>query len=338
MKSHAQGFRLGLFMVSGLALLVTAVFFVLGAEVFSSRTKATLQFTGSVYGLREGAPVVFRGVPIGNVKTMGLLNHAGTGTAAAITVPVTVALDSRKLVRLAGGSSESPTDALRALIAQGLSAKLTNQSLLTGQLFVDLDLRPAANRQALPGVQDAMEIPTMPSTMSALQMQLENIDIKAMAEDLAAIASATRQLVSDPQLKRTLANVAQLTADLQALSQQVRQQVGPLSRSTQATLAEIQTAARELGRTATSVAQTAQRADQLLNNESPLLQSVQRAANELAQTSASLRNVTGEDAELVRNLDRAARDVARAARQLGDLTQLLERQPDALLRGRTAPP
>jgi paraquat-inducible protein B len=69
--------------------------------------------------------------------------------------------------------------------------------------------------------------------------------------------------------------------------------------------------------------------------DAPLVRSFQRAADELANTAAQLRNTTGEDAALVRNLERAAQDVARTARQLGDLARLLERQPDALLRGRS---
>jgi hypothetical protein len=52
----------------------------------------------------------------------------------------------------------------------------------------------------------------------------------------------------------------------------------------------------------------------------------------------SLRNTVGDDAELVHNLDRAAQDVARAARDLSQLSRLLERQPDALLRGRAVAP
>jgi paraquat-inducible protein B len=72
--------------------------------------------------------------------------------------------------------------------------------------------------------------------------------------------------------------------------------------------------------------------------DSPLLQSFQRTTSELAATAISLREATGEDAELVQNLNRAAREVSRAARQLGDLSQLIERQPDVLLRGRKANP
>ena len=332
MRNHPQALRVGIFVVSGLALMVVAIALVLGGQVFTPQDRVMMRFAGSVYGLQVGAPVVFRGVNIGRVVSVGLARDSH----AAVVIPVTAALDQAAISTLAGQGS-SGDKALQALLVQGLSARLATQSLLTGLLYVDLDLRPglAANASAAGGL---IDIPTLPTTIQALQSQLEDIDLNAALQDLAAIASATRQFVTDPQLQSTVANLAQLSAEVRTLTQQLQSQVAPLSLAAQNTLSETQRAAQALGQAAERFAQTAQRVDAAVANDSPTLQAVQRAATELATTAASLRGSVGDDAEWVHSLDRAAQDVARAARDLSQLTRLLERQPDALLRGRAPQP
>lgn len=333
MNPRPQALRLGLFMVLGLALLVVAIAFVLGGQLFASRTPVLMRYSGSVYGLQVGSPVVFRGVNIGSVTGIGLGRDSASGQ---IEIPVTAMLDQAAVDQLGPTlSAASPRRAMDELLRQGLSARLATQSLLTGKLYVDLDLRPGQSTSgphaSPPGMPD---IPTLPTTIQALQAQLEGVDLKAALQDLAAIAAATRQFIQDPQLKATVANAAQLSSELRTLASSLQRELVPLSAATQQTLAQARNTAGALSEAATRIAQTAQSLDSTLGADSPVLQSFQRTAQELTSTAISLRNTTGEDAELVINLNRAARDVARAARQLGDLTQLLERQPDVLLRGR----
>lgn len=332
MTRARQALRVGLFVVAGLILLVVAIALVLGGQVFTPSDRVVMRFTGSVYGLQVGAPVVFRGVNVGYVVDLGLARDR----SGEVTIPVTAALNQVAINTL-GGASAQTSSALQTLLAQGLSARLATQSLLTGLLYVDLDLRPGLPVRA-PEIGGLPDIPTLPTTIQALQAQLEGLDLRAALQDLAAIASATRQLMADPNLKSTVAHVAQLTAELRTLTQQVQRQVTPLSGAAQKTLSDTQHAAQALGQAADRVNQTAQRIDAAVAADAPLLQAFQRAAGELATTAASLRNTVGDDAELVRNLDRAAQDVARAARDLSQLTRLLERQPDALLRGRAVAP
>jgi len=337
MNTSSRAFRVGLFVVLGIALLVTAVAFVLGGQLLTSREPVLMRFSGSVYGLKLGSPVVFRGVTIGAVTDIGLAHNS---QADRIEIPVAAMLNRAAVLQLVPAQPNA-LQALTELINRGLSARLANQSLLTGQLYVDLDLRPGVARPG-PGANananGVPDIPTLPSTSQALQAQLEAVDLKAVLQDVAAIAQATRQILQDPQLKTTLANAAQLSADLRTLAQTVQREVKPLSTATQATLAQAGTAATALAQTAERLAQVAQRLDSTLAPDSPLVQSFQRTAAELTQTARALRHSAGDDSELVQNLNRAASDVARAARQMGDLAELLERQPDALLRGRAVAP
>ena len=150
MIARPNALRIGLFAVLGAALLAAAIVAVLGVQVFKSGDRVMMHFSGSVYGLQVGAPVVFRGVRLGAVRSIGVSQVNGR-----FTVPVVAELDRAQLQALAAGASGEPggakagTHALATLLQQGLSAQLATQSLLTGQLYVDLDLQPPAQLMRL---------------------------------------------------------------------------------------------------------------------------------------------------------------------------------------------
>lgn len=344
--NKSPAFRVGLFVVVGLAVLVVSITYVLGGQLLTRHLDVEMRFQGSVYGLQTGSPVVFRGVRIGRVSGIGLAYDDQQGQ---ILIPVAAMIDQAALQKMVPAakrtssadnkSVDAAQAALQTLVQQGLSARLATQSLLTGQLYVDLDLR-----SAMVGHQDAQgtghasastRIPTMPTTIQAFMAQLEELDLKGAFQNLAGLAASTRQLVADPKLQQTVGNVAALSQDLRELTRSLQQQVQPLASATQDTLAQTRQTAQDMGKAMGSVAQSADRMQATVAPDAPLVRSFQKAADELANTAAQLRTTTGEDAALVRNLERAAQDVARTARQLGDLARLLERQPDALLRGRT---
>lgn len=320
MKVHAGALRVGVFVIVGLALMVVAIAYVLGGQAFTQHTHVLMRFSGSVYGLQTGSPVVFRGVSIGSVTAIGLGTNAQSGQ---IEIPVTARLDREAVLHLVPASGNptnsgaaATTAALAQLIAQGLSARLATQSLLTGQLYVDLDLRPVQVAALALRPWAATDIPTLPTGLQTLQSQLENVDVKAVVQDLATVASATRQFLQDPQLKAVVANTASLSAELRTLTQSLQREVVPLSRATQLTLEQTRAAAL------------------MLAPDSPLVSGLLKASQELTETAVSLRETAGADAELIQNLNRTSRDMGRAARQMGELTDLIERQPDLLLRGR----
>ena len=341
--NKSPAFRVGLFIVVGLTVLVVSITYVLGGQLLTRHLDVEMRFQGSVYGLQTGSPVVFRGVRIGRVSGIGLAYDDQQGQ---ILIPVAAMIDQAALQKMvptpkdAGSRIDTPSAAqaaLDTLVQQGLSARLATQSLLTGQLYVDLDLRPTLVRhvESSTSSRSPTDIPTMPTTIQAFMAQLEELDLKGAFQNLAGLAASTRQLVADPKLAQTVGNVAALSQDLRELTRSLQQQVQPLSNATQDTLAQTRQTAQDMGKALGSMAQSADRMQATVAPDAPLVRSFQRAADELANTAAQLRNTTGEDAALVRNLERAAQDVARTARQLGDLARLLERQPDALLRGRS---
>jgi paraquat-inducible protein B len=333
MTPRPNAARIGLFAIGGLVLLVAAVALVFGGRLFAQTERAVMHFRGSIFGLQAGSPVVFRGVRLGSVKTVGVV-HDGRH----FQVPVVVELDRDRIRNLHGDSAAGdPAVALNALVEHGLTAQLATQSLLTGQLYIDLDLRPGTG-VAVKTFDGMVEIPTTLTRFQSLQDQLDRVDLARMAEDLTATLSAARGLIAGPELKKTLSELASASASLARLAATLDQRAAPLADAAQATLGRAGEASVRVVAAAERVASAAARADALLAPGSPLLASVQKAADELGRSAAALREATADDSASVQTLQRAMSDVSRAARAVRELADLLVQQPQALVRGRQAAP
>ena len=348
MKRKAHPTRIGLFLLGGLALLVAAVYAFTEGRLFASRERALAHFEGSVYGLQVGAPVVFRGVRLGSVVDIGVVYQGSPGRYA---IPVVLEIERTRIDDVQGRDSGVT---VAELVAQGLTAQLGTQSLLTGLLYVDLDLRPgtAAPAPVRRGDKGLTEIPTLPSPVQALQKQLRNLDFEKLVADVSAVAAGARQIVANPRLQTTLDELAGASGELRRLLAHVDQRTGALAGALQATLNETRQtaalwgsqaaragdAAERVGRAADGVSGTMARVDRVADAAQPMLQSVQRAADDLARSAAALQRAAGDDNGLLPQLERATQDIARASRAVRDLADLLERQPEALIRGRSANP
>lgn len=356
MKRKAHPTRIGLFMLGALALLVAAVVIVTGGGLFASRERALAYFDGSVYGLQIGAPVVFRGVRLGSVVGIGVVYQGRPGQYA---IPVELEIERDRIEDVQGGDGAV---SVADLVAQGLTAQLSTQSLLTGLLYVDLDLgrdrdrdRPAAAMAASApqtGAAGLPVIPTVATPVQALQRQLRNLDVEQLLSDVAAVAAGARQFVANPRLQHTMDELAQASSELRQLLARVDKRFGPLADALQGTLDETRRAAASVGgeigragqavdrvgQAADRVSATMGRYDRIAESAQPALDSVQRAAADLALTAQALRSASADDAGVLAQIERAAQEMARASRAVRDLADLLERQPEALIRGRSDPP
>lgn len=341
MSRKASPLLIGAFVVGGLALIAIALIVVAGGQFFERKERAVMYFRNSIYGLEVGAPVMFRGVRVGSVKHIAIFYDRN---ADSFAIPVTAELEAdaiRGLDGMRGSEAALPT-----LLERGLSAQLSMQSLLTGQLYVDLDLRP---RQAasLRGTKSGLtEIPTTLTAIQNLRAQLDGVDFRRMLDDLSGLARTAAQLLSGPQLKQAVDDISAVTASLRRVAAVAEKRLDPLvgdargaMASTRQAMDKMGTAADDVSETAASLGGTAKDLKAVLAPDSPLIRDVRGAAEQLSQTAASLRRATEEDGGLMRNTERALHDVSKASRALHDLAELLERHPNALLRGRpqTAP-
>ena len=64
---------IGVFVIGGLALFVAALLFLSSRDLFTPKSIFVAYFQQSVNGLNVGAPIRFRGIPVGPEKTPTLI-------------------------------------------------------------------------------------------------------------------------------------------------------------------------------------------------------------------------------------------------------------------------
>lgn len=223
-------------------------------------------FSESVRGLSVGAPVDFRGVTIGEVRSIDVQFEpakASARFAVALSLYVDrLAADPHPSGKLAVAHQEL----LQQAIAHGLKAQLRTANILTGQRFVALDFIPQTSNPRTPEVLPAGQIPTVPGGLEDLQLALTDLAKKLDKIPFDAIAQDLRATMAS--LQRTLDQ----TEKVMAL---VNTQVAPQLTQTLAQAKEAMAAAT-----------------QLLSSNAPAQQDLREALRQLSRTAESLREVT----------------------------------------------
>lgn len=352
MARQASPTLIGAFVVAGLALLAAALVFVAGNDLFKRKERAVMYFNGSIYGLQVGAPVVFRGVRVGSVTSLEVVYDRVNDR---FVIPVVAELERDAVRGIDGprGAAAAAGDApaLAALVGRGLRAQLQMQSLLTGLLYVDIDLlsqstpaaavRPQNGQKNAVVVSNAVEIPTTDTAVQALKNQLEGVDLRRLLDDVSAIAGSARTIVSGPELRTALDDLQAITGSVKRLTARLEQRIDPLATAAGNALARTDRAAQRVGEAAdtvsaaaSSLTRTSDSLGRAVAPDSALMGQLQSAAAEVASAAAALRGAAGSDDGVVRQTTRAMQDLSRAARSLRELANSLERQPQSLLRGR----
>src|SRR3546814_14861651 len=112
MSGKANPKLIGGFVVGAIAILVVALVVFGGGRLFQDERRVVAYFEGSVAGLQVGAPVTFRGVPLGAV-TQILLRFAARSMTALI--PVYMAIDR---TRISYADARAPERELAACLVE----------------------------------------------------------------------------------------------------------------------------------------------------------------------------------------------------------------------------
>jgi paraquat-inducible protein B len=332
-RRRASPFAIGAFVAASVAILAVALIALPGQNWFKRPERVVMFFSGSVFGLQKGAPVVFRGVRIGDVTDITV--HYDS-QADRFAIPVLAELDADAVRGLDGRmGNDDIGHALPQLIKRGLTAQLGTQSLLTGQLYVDLDFRTKPPGRLHGGYKgEATEIPTSATAFQALKDQLESVDLRKIVDDLSQIANSARQLIAAPELKQGLKDFAATASHARRLAAQLDRRAAPLTQGAERAMASVNRAGDKVSAAADSLGTGADRASELLDPQGPVVRDLQRAINELAHASASLRDAADSDGPLLQQTERTMRELSQAARALRQLARSLEGQPQQLLLGR----
>lgn len=211
MEESRRYVRLGLFVVVGLSVLALGLFLLGGQKWFRPTFTFETYFNQSIAGLELGAPVRFRGVPLGHVSE--ILTSAATYEHAVpldqrreyIVVRVEVNLSRREAARM---RQDVVTLAKKGLRAQTQLAGITGQQYLALD-FLDPKKHPPLEFQWNP---DYPYLPSAPSSAGEIIAKAQTFLASLNEADISTLGKNLNTLVSDLDTKIGELQVADLSA------------------------------------------------------------------------------------------------------------------------------
>lgn len=339
MSQRANPTLIGVFVVGALLLAIVGVGTLSSNQLFDTRTTFVSYFEESVNGLDVGAPVKFKGVPIGEVTDIKLRVDLENET---FQVPVQYAIDLEPVTDTTGAPLDLDNPVLlRDQIEDGLRAQLQLESIVTGKLYVELTYVSSPDSMVLAERRSPhLEIPTELSPLARLGEEasglmtnlrrfdvskinenlvsflvnandkLEQLDAAEINRSLLATIESVQNVVESDELQTAVADAPKITARLrnttaeaQRLVERLNQKVDPTAEELQATSNELQATLKQMRRTLTEF-------DRTLSTDSGIGYQAQDALEKLSNAAESLRV----------------------------LVQSLERNPSMFIRGRDVPP
>jgi paraquat-inducible protein B len=332
MSKKSNPTMIGAFVIGAAVLLAAGVALFGGAELFSQRYNYVAYFEEQTKGLRVGSNVVLNGVRIGYVSEIALLiDETKFETMTRVTleilpdtyIPISngapIAEDLREAI---------PHDTL--IRDAGLRAQLEIESFVTGQLLVRLDMRPET-KIVTSGIESEFpEIPTIRSDIQVLLARMQawlsnirdNVDVDALAKGITDSLTGFAALTTSTDLHEMLAGLNALVNDddTQALTASLRETLDDMS--------EAATQATVLFRSADEGMET------LSTDLAPVLTRLSETLLVAEETLESARLQLRGDSEQVYQLQSTLREVEGAATALREFFDYLERNPEALIKGK----
>lgn len=261
-------------------------------RTYAEKVHYVLHFEGSIRGLTVGAPVEFRGIKIGQVVDIKAEFNQETLTPR---ITVLIETEPQRWEMLGEAKVDHKTE-IETLVAKGLRAQLKTGSLLTGQLFVDLDFHPDAPKAQVLYGEKFSELPTIPAPLQIITARVNNL--------LSKIETVPIQKIGK-DLGDTLQNVKKISE-----SKEVLESIQALNETLQSTRRLVQ------------------------NLDSNVAPAISSTLDQAQKTLVSVEDTLGKDAPLQYELREALKELGEAARSLRVLLEYLERHPDALIFGK----
>lgn len=269
-----------------------------------------LYFKESVRGLVPGAEVNFRGMVLGQVKSIGIeYDHERKAFSMPVLVEIYPARMGRKFIQIRDQDNMTPQRRLHFMVKSGLAAQLRTGSIITGQLYVAVDFFPeiaAAHKAASNSGATKNAPPTDASPPSASFTDAPPTDVSPALLVLPTVPGNATQIQ------------AQVAEVAQKLNKIPFEQIGN----------ELNASLIVLKQTLNS---TGQLADKLNNDVAP---EMAVALKDVSKTLSQTERLLSGDAPLAQDLRQALQELTRAAASLRILTDYFELHPEAIIRGK----
>jgi len=318
---NAREALIGLFVLSGLGLAVLTVVLFGNFDPFQRTQLAEVVFGGSVEGLEVGAPVSFRGVPVGAVSSIAIEHDP---QSERTYIPVKLRIDERSVAFPKGVAPARET--IRELVRQGLRAQLAPTSLIGQGAEIELDFESTAPATLHPDIAELPEIPVSGAGAGSIAQELSELPLRELTNQMSLTMVSIRRL-SD-EIGRELPRFFDSTVNTSEKAGQALDTARGAIRSMQA----------QLGATLAGVDRVTATADRELNGRGADLHGLIVSSNQTMSKARSvltnLDEMTDDRSPDRANLEASLKDLSATSASLRSLAADLEQNPRLLLTGR----
>lgn len=342
MKTHASPTLIGVFTLVGLVIAGAAIVLLGAGKLFKTTHTLQLYFDKSANGLLVGSDVRFGGVRVGSVRSIGVIIDPEENRKV---IPVVVSLNARDLGQTGdatqGGIDFSTREGVEKAVRRGLRAGMKQQSLVTGQLYVEFDVMPES-----PGFvyhpKPPSEYPVVPTIGTEMDELISGIgdgirkfnalDLDSIIGELRTLLATTNSRIEAIDSEAINQNLISITDDIATLTGDDR----------------ISTALESLNTALASLEQLAARADAgldpLLADAGRVLEASREVLEDSRQSIAKLEaavsdvsDVSNPRGPVLLRLQQTLEETERASRALKELSNDLKRDPKSILTGKAEP-
>lgn len=322
MSQKASPTVIGVFTLVGLILTAAALVLFGAGKMFTSTHDVLLHFEKSANGLQVGSDVRFGGVRIGRVKSISVLVDR---EANRKIIPVVVELTDKDLRLIStdegGGIDLSSFDGVQKAVAEGLRAGMKQQSLVTGQLYIEFDIVPdtpgftyhgktepsypviptigTEMDELVTGISDGIEkfnaldldsvIKELRDVLVTANQRIAEINTKEINDNLTGITADIRRITSDDKIATAVESLNDALIEIDGLAQKANEGFDPLLKDLEAVMAKADSSLARIEEAANEISQFANPRSPVLLRLQTVLQETERASRALEELSNDLK-------------------------------------------------
>lgn len=337
MSQKASPTVIGIFTLVGILIAGAAIVLFGAGRLLKSTHEVLLYFDKSVYGLQVGSDVRFGGVRIGSVKSINVLVDSKENRKI---IPVVIELGDKELGRVSnaegGGIDLSSVAGVEKAVSQGLRAGMKQQSLLTGQLYVEFDIVPEEPGFVYqPETETETEYPVIPTIGTEFDELIAGIadglkkfnalDLDGVMTDLRDVLANAKDQIAGLKMKEINDNLIAITSDVRKFTGD--EKLAGAVENLDAALLQIDALATKAN----------DGFDPLVEDLNAVIARTDAGLARIDEAVSEFSNISNARAPVMMRLQNVLRETERASRALKELTGDLERNPATLLRGKTLP-
>lgn len=326
---------IGAFVVGAVAVTVILVVLLGSGSLFQKSRHFVVIFDQSLHGLSTGAPVSFRGVPIGQVTSINPVIDAEGGKLRGVNMIVDIEIN-RGQIRSANPSFLDTEDFSDAELAdffdkQGVRAQLALQSLLTGQLFVNLDFFPDSPVKKVDMPTTHPQIATIETGLQRLGRTIDTLPVDQIIEKFTNVLDGVDKIINGAEIPKILAATQGTAESAERIADGIEQQLDPIMADLRGAAASANDAMGE-ARAALDLEDGPAR--ELLDKLTSAAATAEKTLEEARVAVAQIDYLLGDGSPERQHIQSMLNELTSAARSFRILADYLERHPEALIQGK----